>query len=139
MSATPLFSKIMTISIDASLLGCATDFSLAVDRDVIEIACLGSTGSKRAVPDLYGWTIGFSGLVTRTAEAGKKDFHQLLTTLTTSDASVAIALIPDASSLTYWRGAGYLTSVSMDGGVGSAVTFSGSITGDGPLTSLTTA
>lgn len=139
--ATPLFSKQMSIVIDGSTLGCATDFSLSVTKDMIEIACLSATGAKQSVPDLYGWTVSFSGMVMRTSsvDAGKRSYEDLMAKLLTSDASVSVYILPDVSANTYYTGAGYLSSMTMDGGVGSAVSFSGEIQGSGALTAATTA
>jgi hypothetical protein len=67
--ATPLFSKLMKIVIDSSTVACATDFSLSVSKDMIETACLDSTGAKTNVPDMYGWSVSGSGLVFRTVGA----------------------------------------------------------------------
>jgi len=140
MAQTPLFSKSMSIVIDGSTLGCATDFSLSVTKDMIEIACLTATGAKQNVPDLYGWTVSFSGLRMQSAtiESGKMSYDDLVNTLVTSDASVAIYILPDVSSNHYMSGWGYLSSISMEGGVGSPVTFSGEIAGSSALSQLTT-
>jgi len=137
--ATPLLSKQMSIVIDGSTLGCATDFSLSVNKDLIEIACL-DADSKQSIPDLYGWTVSFSGMVMRTStiDSGKAAYEDLMSTIMT-DASVAVHILPDVSANAYYTGAGYLSSVSMDGGVGAAVSFSGEITGSGPLTATATA
>jgi len=138
--ATPLFSKSMSVVIDGSTLGCATDFSLSVTKDMIEIACLTASGAKQQVPDLYGWSVSFSGLrmQSATVDAGALSYDELVNNLVTSDASVAIYILPDVSSNHYMSGAGYLTSISMEGGVGSPVTFSGEIAGDGVLSQSTT-
>jgi len=37
--STPLYPKQMSVVIDGSTLLCATDFSLSVNKDMIEIAC----------------------------------------------------------------------------------------------------
>lgn len=138
--ATNLFSKQCSIVIDGSTLGCATDFSLAVNKDIIEISCLDSTGAKSSVPDMYGWTLSFSGMVvtTSTIGAGKYSYEKLMANIAT-DASLSVYILPDVSANTYYTGAGYLTSISMDGGVGAPVSFSGEVTGSGPLTAATTA
>lgn len=138
--ATPLFSKSMSIVIDGSTLGCATDFSLSVTKDMIEIACLTATGAKQSVPDLYGWTVSFSGLRMQSAtlDAGAQSYDELVNQLITSDASILIYILPDVSSNHYMSGGGYLSSISMEGGVGSAVTFSGEIVGSGVLGQNTT-
>jgi len=139
--ATPLFSKQMSIEVDGSIIGCATDFSLSVDKDMIEIACLSASGAKQQVPDLYGWNISFSGLVMQqaTVDSGKSSFYDLMDNLLEGDASIAVYVVPDVSSNDYYGGVGYLSSISMDGGVGSAMTFSGEIAGDGSLDKKTTA
>jgi hypothetical protein len=138
--ATPLFSKSMSIVIDGSTLGCGTDFSLAITKDMIEIACLTATGAKQSIPDLYGWTVSFSGIRMQSAsvDSGKMSYDELADMIIASDASVAVYLLPDVSANKYLTGAGYISSLTMDGGVGSPVTFSGEIAGTGPLTSTTT-
>jgi len=137
---TPLFSKSMSIVIDGSTLGCATDFSLSISKDMIEVACLTASGAKQNIPDLYGWTVSFSGLRLQSAsvDAGDMSYDILVNQLITSDASVAIYLLPDVSLNYYMSGAGYLSSISMDGGVGSPVSFSGEIAGDGALSQAQT-
>ena len=133
--ATPLFSKSMSIVLDGSTLGCATDFSLSVTKDMIEIACLTAAGAKQQVPDLYGWTVSFSGLrmQSQTIDAGAYSYDDLVNQLVTSDASVLVYILPDVSANYYMSGGAYLTSISMEGGVGSPVTFSGELAGDGVL------
>ena len=139
--ATPLFSKSMSIVIDSSTLGCATDFSLSVSKDMIEIACLTASGAKQQIPDLYGWNVSFSGLrmQTDTVDSGKMSYDELINNLVTSDDKLDIYILPDVSSNKYMTGSGYLSSITMEGGVGSPVTFSGEIAGDGALTQDTTA
>jgi len=132
-----LLSKQMSIVIDGSTLGCATDFSLSVNKDIIEIACMTSS-SKEKIPDLYNWSISFSGMVIKTTAkaAGTTGIEDLMSSIM-SDASVSVYVLPDVASNKYWSGGGYLASVSMDGGTGAGVTFSGEISGDGALTEQT--
>jgi predicted secreted protein len=139
--ATPLFSKQMLIQFNGSTLGCATDFSLSVNKDFIEIACLNAAGgAKQQVPDLYGWSVSFSGLVMTesTEDSGKKSFYELMENLLGVDESIQVYIVPDVSANTFYGGTGYLSSLSMDGGVGSAVTYSGEILGTGALDASTT-
>ena len=140
MSA-PLFSKLMSVTIDSSTLACATDFSLSISKDMIEIACLDSEGAKESVPDMYSWSVSGSGMVFRTvgATAGSYSLFDMADNLLTSDASIAVAIVPDVSGNDYFSGVGYFTSLSMDGGVGSPVSYSFEITGSGPLTVSQTA
>jgi len=135
----PLFSKQMMVQFDGSTLGCATDFSLSVNKDFIEIACLNATGgAKQQIPDLYGWSVSFSGLVMQETNETGKSFYELMDNLLEGDESVSIYIVPDVSSNTFYGGTGYISSLSMDGGVGSAVTYSGEIVGTGPLDASTT-
>lgn len=139
--ATPLFSKSCSIVIDGSTLLCGTGFSLSIQKDMIEISCLSSTGAKQQIPDLYGWTVSFDGLrmQSATVDSGKISYDQLANKLITSDASVGIYILPDVSANNYLSGWGYLSSISMEGGIGSPVTFSGEIVGSSALTQQTTA
>lgn len=139
--ATPLFSKLMNVVIDASTVACATDFSLSMSKDMIEIACLSSTGAKENVPDMYGWTVSGSGLVFRTVgqTAGSYGMFNMANSLLNTDASVLVALVPNVSTNQYYEGVGYFSSLSMEGGVGAAVTYSFEITGSGALSIKTTA
>jgi predicted secreted protein len=138
--ATPLFSKLMSVVIDASTVACATDFSLSINKDLIEIACLDSAGGKESIPDLYSWSVSGSGMVFRTvgATAGSYSVFDMATKLLTSDASVAVKLLPDVSTNQYFSGAGYFSSLSYEGGVGAPVSFSFEITGTGTLSIATT-
>jgi predicted secreted protein len=137
---TPLFSKLMNVVIDASTVACATDFSLSMSKDMIEIACLDSAGAKESVPDMYNWSASGSGMVFRTvgATSGSYGLFNMANSLLNSDASVAVSIVPDVSANQYFSGAGYFSSLSMEGGVGAAVTYSFEITGSGPLTIATT-
>lgn len=135
---TPLFSKAMKIYIDASTVGCATDFSLSLDRDMIEVACMDASGAKQNIPDMHGWSVSGSGLVIRTATQTGYGMFEMADSLMNSDASIGIMIKPDVSANKYYSGSGYFSSISMEGGVGAAVTYSFEITGSGPLEILTT-
>ena len=136
----PLFSKQIDIKIDSSILASATDFSLSVSKDMIEIATLGSTGAKNNVPDMYGYTISGSGLVFRGEPNTDKPFNDMMANLiSANDASVNWTILPDTSTTKYYSGYGYLTSLSYEGGVGAAMTYSFEIAGDGAIVISTTA
>lgn len=140
MATTPLFSKLMNVKIDSSTMACATDFSLAMSKDMIEVSYLSSTGAKQSIPDMYSWNVSGSGLVFRTvgATAGAYGMFNMANNLLNTDASVLVQLVPDVSANQYYSGVGYFSSLSMEGGVGSAVTYSYEIVGSGPLSILTT-
>lgn len=140
MAVQPVVSKNMSVVIDGSTLGCATDFSLSVSKDMIEIQCLSSTGFKQNVADLIGWSVSFSGLRIQSAQvdSGKLSYDELINTFITSDSDVSVYFLPDYSTNNYLEGPGKISSMSMEGGVGSPVTFSGEIVGNGDLTQKTT-
>ena len=133
--ATPLFSKSIDFTIDGSVIGCATDYSISYSKDMIEIACMNSTNrSKQQIPDLYSYSISGSGLVFRTADVGTGyGFESMVYSLTQTDASVAWAITPDVSGNQYQHGVGYFSSLEQSGGVGAAVTYSFEIVGDGDV------
>lgn len=139
--SVPLFSKLMSVVIDGSTMACCTDFSLSMNRDLIEVACLDSEGAKLSIPDMYGWSVSGSGMVIRTTgmDAGDTGLFDMASTILTSDASVLVQILPDVSTQEYFSGAGYFSSLSMEGGVGAPVTYSFEITGSGVLSVLTTA
>ena len=121
--ATPLFSKLCKVQIDSSTIGYATDFSLSLNKDMIEIAILSSSGAKASIPDMYGWTVSGSGLVVRNIgmTAGDYGMFNIATNmLAATDASVLVAIVPDVSTNKYFEGTGYFSSLSMEGGVGAA-------------------
>ena len=139
--STPLLSSSMSIVIDGSTLACATDFSLSVSKDLIDVTCLDNSGAKQQIPDTYGWSISFSGLriQSSTVDAGKMSYDALANSLISSDASVNVYVLPDISANHYLSGGAFISSMNMDGGVGSATTFSGELAGTGALTQNTTA
>lgn len=139
MAKPLLFSKLMNIVIDTSTVACATDFSLSMTKDFIEVACLDSTGAKENVPDMYSWNVSGSGMVLKSLSAGEYSMYEIADKLLNTDASVLVEIVPDVSAAKYYSGAGYFSSLSMDGGAGSAVSYSFEITGSGPLTIKTTA
>lgn len=138
--STPLFSKQLNITIDGSILACATDYSLSITKDMIEVACMNSsTRSKLNVPDLYSYTISGSGMVFRTSDVGSNyGFSSIVDSVINGDASIGWSIVPDVSAQDYLSGVGYFSSASQEGGVGSAVTYSYEITGTGDIAMNTT-
>ena len=135
--ATPLFSKQINFSIDGSIVAFATDFSMSVSRDMIEIGQMASTvRSKQQIPDLYSYSISGSGMTLRTADVSASEYGlaSMMETMLTTDASIAWAITPDVTGNTFYSGAGYFSSISQDGGVGAAVSYSFEVVGEGDIT-----
>ncbi|MCE5346799.1 MAG: hypothetical protein LLG13_11015 [Bacteroidales bacterium] len=140
MEQTPLFSKQMSIYVDGSALGCATDFSLSAKQDTIEFDYLTTSRAKRVLGDKYSWSASFSGMVMTTSShvgVGYEDLMDKIIAPSTTD--VSIYFLPNVSTNSYYVGNGLLTSVEMSGANGSIVTYSGEVTGDGDLVKVTTA
>ena len=139
MANTPFLSKLMSIVIDSSTVACAQDFSWNISRDTLEIACLGGSNAKQFIPDQYTWSASGSGMVlyTKDLTSGAYTLSDIARTIKT-DASTFVQIVPDASSQDYFEGVGYFTSVNMEGGVGSPVSYSFEIQGTGDYTIDTT-
>jgi hypothetical protein len=135
MAITPFLSKLMSITIDSSTIGCAQDFSWSINRDTLEIACLGGSGAKTFIPDNHTWSASGSGmaLYTKDLTTGTYQVYDIARNIQT-DASIFVQLLPDASTQDYFEGVGYFTSVSFEGGVGSPVSYSFEIQGTGDYT-----
>jgi hypothetical protein len=135
---SPTLSKLMSIKIDGSVVGASTDFSLTTSKDMLEALTLDSGGWGQQIPDMKKWSVSGSGLVLRSPDAGKTGIFEIATKLLNTDASVMVAIVPDVSIMKYFSGVGYFSSLNMEVGVGSPVSFSYEIAGDGPLSILTT-
>lgn len=137
---SPLLSKKMSVKIDSSTIGYATDFSLSVNKDMIDIAALSLT-AKSVVPDIYGYSLSGSGMVLKNVGRTGGDFNSpevMANIINTNDPSVLWTVYPNVSSNTYYEGVGYFSSFTMNVGARNAVTFDFEITGDGGILTKTT-
>lgn len=133
MTGQALKGRDFDLKIDASIVASATDFSITPNRDMIEIATLGSSNGKEFIPDMYGYTVSVNGLVFRGEGDTQRNYFDMLDKMLNTDVSVAWIALPDVSSYSL-SGWGYLSSAPMQVGVGSAVTYSVEIQGCGVIT-----
>jgi len=74
MATTPKLSTELLIQFFGTTIAKATDFTLAVNKEVIDVSTLDSAGWKEKLVDNKDWNISFSGLVTRGAKDGLSDY-----------------------------------------------------------------
>lgn len=124
---------------DSSTVGFATDYSLSVDKKIIDVTTLMSGAWGDKMVGSKDWSFDFNGLVSRATDSSiAGSYNYIMTKFLTSDASVVVCAKPTVAGNKYLTGAGFLNSVKMQGGVGDKpVTFSGSVSGTGPLTEAT--
>ena len=132
-----LLGKEMTILYNGSAVAVGTSYGLNINKSMVDVTSLASAGWKDQYPDFKDWSVDFDGLVSKTVGDASIGFDHLVSSIK-SDASVLIALKPSAVSNKYESGVGYITKLSLKGGKDGAVTFSGSVTGTGALTTMTT-
>lgn len=127
----------MTLQYDGSTMGVATSFDLNINKSMVDVTSLSSEGWKEQYPDYKDWSVDFSGLVSRTSGDASIGYDYLVANIK-EDASISISIKPNFASNKYETGVGYITKLSMKGGKDGAVTFSGTVSGTGPLTTNTT-
>ncbi len=122
---------------DASVIGTAKDFTLTVDKNEIDITSLGSNGWKEIMTDMKSWSVDLNGFCVLLDTSAGYGYQRLLEDLKVRDSSVTVAIkTPDVSGNFYQIGGGFVTSMKLTGGLGNVVTYSGKISGSGPLTSV---
>jgi len=132
-----ILGKEFSLSYNNLTMGVATSYGLNINKSLVDVTTMASAGWKENMPDIKDWSVDFDGLVSRTVGDASIGFDYLVTSIK-ADASIGIFMKPDASTNKYESGVGYITKLSLKGGKDGAVTFSGSVTGTGPLTTLTT-
>jgi predicted secreted protein len=132
-----ILGKEMTILYNGLTVGAGTSYGLNINKSMVDVTSLASAGWKDQYPDIKDWSVDFDGLVSKTVGDASVGFDYLVTSIK-ADASISIALKPNASTNKYESGVGYITKLSLKGGKDGVVVFSGSITGTGALTTMTT-
>lgn len=136
---TPMIGNEFTLIYDGSSCGMATDYTLTVGKKIIDTTTLSSGTWNDSKVGSKNWKIDFNGLVSRTVGDASIGYSYIMNKFLTSDASIGVWIQPNVSSNFYVTGSGFTDNIKISGGVGDkAVTFSGSVTGTGPLTPSTT-
>ena len=127
----------MTIQYNGFTVGVGTSYGLNINKSMVDVTSLASAGWKDQYPDFKDWSVDFDGLVSKTVGDASIGFDYLVASIKT-DASVLVALKPNVAANKYESGVGYINKISLKGSKDGVVTFSGSITGTGALTTMTT-
>ena len=115
------------------VIGHSTSASLSLSNDLPEITSKDSAGFQEVIPGVKSAEISFEGLVSYTDTNNVKEISELLLNRSKLDWSFATATSGDQ----VFTGEGYLSSVEVSSETESPVTYSGSITVTGTITSGT--
>ena len=134
MATIPVLSKSMSITWGGKVIARTTDFSLEINKEVVEITTLQSEGWKEKLVDLKDWKVSFNALVTRGADATFQVYDAILNDFLTSDNPVVIVLADGGAGATFTlTGSALLVVLSTGVAVGDKVTYSGTLEGTGGL------
>lgn len=134
MAITPILSKAMTLSIGGKVIARCTDFTLEINKEVIEITSLSSQGWKEKLVDLKEWKVSFNALVTRGADATYSVYDEMLSNIVSSDDALTVAMADTGVGGTIGlSGSAFLTALSTGVQVGDKMTYNGSLEGTGAL------
>jgi predicted secreted protein len=124
----------MTLSIGGKVIARCTDFTLEINKEVIEITSLSSQGWKEKLVDLKEWKVSFNALVTRGADATYSVYDEMLTNIVSSDDALTVAMADTGVGGTIGlSGSAFLTALSTGVQVGDKMTYNGSLEGTGAL------
>jgi TP901-1 family phage major tail protein len=131
---------ILAISTDGgttyTTVGKATSASLQMNMEVRDVTTKDSAGWRELLGGLRSWSLSGEGMVTYnlTSRVGFADLFGHMNSRTRLYFRFGSAAADEKK----YKGHGYLTSLSQDGGVEDNNSFSFSIEGDGTLTEATT-
>lgn len=131
---------VLAISTDGgttyTTVGKATTASLQMNMEVRDVTTKDSAGWRELLGGLKSWSLSGEGMVTYnlTAKVGFSDLFGHMNSRTRLYFRFGSATTDEKK----YKGHGFLTSLSQDGGVEDNNSFSFSIEGDGPLTEATT-
>ena len=138
--ANEVRSKEFVIQYNSLVIGRATDYSLEVNKEIIDVTTLDSEAWRQILAGNKNWKITFSGLVIRgTPPTGETNYAELLNDLKTNDDPVTVAIASTVSGDSYEEGQGLITQLSMSGATGDVQKYSGTIEGTSSLTTQTVA
>ena len=146
-SAIVRLAKEFVIKVNGMIIARATDFSLSLDRQVVDVTSFDSAGWVEKISDNKDWNLSFSGLVTRTygngdggTGIGTGTFNNLFDLWVSASGDYPVSVgVGDSSTATsasgnWFGGKGLLVSLNPQGSVGDKMTYSGTVEGAGALT-----
>ena len=122
----------------ADKISCETSASLDITQDTVEVTCKDGTW-KAYVGGERGWSMPFEAIKDETAGNKQK---MIISNIVGSGAGgeidVAIVELDDAGAILQgFKGKAIISSTNIGGSKNEATTFSGTLTGTGPLTEMT--
>jgi predicted secreted protein len=120
-------------SADEFVILHSTSCTLDVAMDTIDISTKDSSGNREIIGGQKSFTLSADGLMDFTSKATTTDPDEIFTNLT-NRTSVTFTFALDTAAGYKYTGSGFITSLSISGGVEDAPTFSVSIDGTGSLT-----
>lgn len=125
MATTPKLSKEFSLIFDGTAIAKATDFSLTINKENIDITTLDSAGWKEKLVDLKEWAVSFSGLVVRGSKVGLINW---LVGSTYGDTDLVIYTdVAQVETITLEGGSG-TADVTLCGGLTKTATWNTSLT-----------
>jgi predicted secreted protein len=133
--ANEVLANELVILYDDKTVLCTTDFTLTIDKEVIDVRCMNSGGWAAGLAGSKSWSIDFSNIRTRTTPAADEiDYDGLLASMIANDDPVNVGIGSSITGDTTYTGQGMLTSSSQTGSVDDRVNASYTVTGYGALT-----
>lgn len=115
----------------AVAVGCATDASLEVNAEEIEVSCMAASAWKETVPGMKSWSVSFNsiylkgtGVVLSADQLSQMLFDATLLT---------VKLSTEISGEKYYEGTVFVTKNSISVSAKDKATYSVSLTGTGAL------
>ena len=141
INGTDLIVKVGTSDSNEVIVAHATNCSLELSMDERDITSKDSAGWKEIIGGLRNWSLSADALYDATdLGATKTDFVALYDLIDArTKVYVEFALANAAAGDYIYTGEGYVTSISLSGGVEETATYSCSISGTGDLEKVVTA
>jgi TP901-1 family phage major tail protein len=128
-------SKELFISVGGKLIAGCKDFSLSVNKEVIDVTTLDDAGWRDILPGQKTWSVSLGGIVTRgESSAEKAEYDELLQQMANSDEPVTIVFNSNVVGDTFKTGQAIITSLEESASLNAEVTYSGSAEGKKALT-----
>lgn len=136
--ATEILSDEFLIQVSGKTIARSTDFTLNDNGSPIEISNFDSAGWKEFVMGLQDWSIDVNGVVMRsgTSTSGLTSYDTLKLAKK-NKTPLTVAIKATVTGDKYESGTGYITKITTSYKLGDKATYSLSIQGTGPLSTLT--
>lgn len=130
-------SKEFVLIYDDKVIAKCKDFSLEINKEIIDLTTLDSDGWREILADQKSWSISFNAVVPRTITTGQTGYDEILEEIKDNDELVKIALGEKEIGGKVQEGFGIITSLSTNVAVGDVVSYSGTFEGSGKLETVT--